>query len=64
MKVLFPQNPMMKKLPEPIFEHEFDAAQSLGLSCLLFAEEVMSREGQAQTRLSKLLSMHLRETSN
>ncbi len=49
MKVLFPQNPMMKKLPEPIFEHEFDAAQSLGLSCLLFAEEVMSREGAEQS---------------
>ena len=27
MKLLFPQNPMMKKLPDSIFEHEFDAAQ-------------------------------------
>ena len=45
MKLLFPQNPMMRKLPEPIFEHEFDAAQSLGFTCLLFAEEVLSHEG-------------------
>ena len=48
MKLLFPQNPMMKKLPDPVFEHEFDAAQSLGLTCLLFAEEVLSREGAEQ----------------
>ena len=48
MKLLFPQNPMMKKLPDPVFEHEFDAAQSLGLTCLLFAEEVLSHEGAEQ----------------
>ena len=24
MKLLFPQNPMMRKLPDPVFEHEFD----------------------------------------
>ena len=45
MKLLFPQNPMMKKLPDSIFEHEFDAAQSLGMSCLLVAEEVLSHRG-------------------
>ena len=36
MDLLFPQNPMMRKLPEPIFESEFDAAPSLGFKCLLF----------------------------
>lgn len=45
MKLLFPQNPLMKKLPDSVFEHEFDAARSLGMTCLLFAEEVLSREG-------------------
>lgn len=48
MKLLFPQNPMMKKLPDSVFEHEFDAAQSLGFPCLLFAEEVLSRQGADQ----------------
>lgn len=48
MKILYPQNPMMKKLPDSIFEHEFDAAQSLGLNCLLFAEEVLSYQGAEQ----------------
>lgn len=42
MKLLFPQNPMMKKLPDSVFEHEFDATQSLGFDCLLFAEEALS----------------------
>lgn len=45
MKLLFPQNPMMKKLPDSIFEQEFDAAQSLGFPCLLFAEEELSHHG-------------------
>ncbi|QEL16587.1 ATP-grasp domain-containing protein [Limnoglobus roseus] len=45
MILLFPQNPLMRKLPESIFESEFDAAQSLGLKCLLFAEELISLEG-------------------
>jgi hypothetical protein len=45
MKILFPQNPMLKKLPDTVFEREFDAARSLGLTCLLFAEEILSREG-------------------
>ena len=30
MKLLFPQNPMMKKLPDSVFEHEFDACEALG----------------------------------
>ena len=42
MNLLFPQNPMMRKLPEPIFEPEFDAAKSLGFSCFLFDEEALS----------------------
>ena len=42
MKLLFPQNPTMRKLPEPIFEPEFDAAKSLGFDCLLFDEEALS----------------------
>ena len=45
MDLLFPRNPVMRKLPEPIFESEFDAAQSLGFRCLLFAEEAISFEG-------------------
>ncbi|CAN5638817.1 ATP-grasp domain-containing protein [soil metagenome] len=45
MKLLFPQNPRMRKLPDSIFEPEYDAAQSHGFECLLFAEEVMSFEG-------------------
>lgn len=48
MQLLFPQNPMMKKLPDSIFGHEFDAAQSLGFSCLLFAEETLSHLGAEQ----------------
>jgi hypothetical protein len=39
MHILFPQNPWMKKLPEPVFEPEFDAAKALGFQCLLFDEE-------------------------
>ena len=45
MKLLFPRNAMMRKLPDPIFEREFDAARSLGLTCLLFAEETLSHLG-------------------
>src|ERR1035438_9810784 len=33
---------MMRKLPEPIFEPEFDAAKSLGFTCFLFDEEALS----------------------
>jgi hypothetical protein len=42
MHLLFPQNPMMRKLPEPVFEPEFDAAKSLGFNCLLFDEDALS----------------------
>lgn len=38
MKLLFPRNEMMKKLPDPVFEHEYDAAKALGWTCLLFGE--------------------------
>jgi hypothetical protein len=41
MDILFPHNPMMRKLPEPIFEPEFDAARSLGFDCLLFDGEAL-----------------------
>ena len=41
MNILFPQNPLMRKLPEPLFEPEFDAAKSLGFKCLLFDEEAL-----------------------
>src|SRR5262249_49476717 len=41
MELLFPQNPTMRKLPEPMFESEFDAATSLGFKCLLFDEEAL-----------------------
>jgi hypothetical protein len=42
MKLLFPENPIMRKLPEPIFEPEFDAATALGFDCLLFNEDALS----------------------
>jgi hypothetical protein len=42
MNVLFPQNPSMRKLSEPLFEPEFDAAEALGFACLLFDEEAFS----------------------
>lgn len=45
MNVLYPRSGMMKKLPDRVFEHEFDAAQPLGFDCLLFAEEGLSHEG-------------------
>lgn len=41
MNLLFPQNPSMRKLPEPIFEPEYDAAKSFGFNCLLFDEEAL-----------------------
>src|SRR5262245_22676800 len=40
--LLFPQNPMMRKLPEPMFEAEYDAVKSLGFECWLFDEEAVS----------------------
>ncbi len=45
MDLLFPQNPTMRKLPEPIFESEYDAATSLGFKCLLFDEEALCAGG-------------------
>lgn len=45
MKLLFPRSGVMKKLPDPVFEDEFDAARAVGFDCLLFAEEVQAREG-------------------
>ena len=53
MNLLFPQNPMMRKLPEPIFEPEFDAATSLGFECLLFDEEALS-SGDIDLALKRL----------
>ena len=50
MNILFPQNPSMCKLPEPMFEAEFDAAKSLGFECLLFDEEELS-SGDIDTAL-------------
>ncbi len=41
MKILFPLNPRMRKLPEPLFEEEFDAAKSLNFECLLFDEDAL-----------------------
>jgi len=42
MNLLFPNNPMMTKLPEPIFEAEFDAAKARGFSCFLYDESALS----------------------
>lgn len=41
MDILFPQNPMLRKLPEPMFEAEFEAATSCGFNCLLIDEEAL-----------------------
>ena len=53
MDLLFPQNPMMRKLPEPMFEPEFDAAKALGFRCLLFDEDAVSR-GETDRAVSRL----------
>jgi hypothetical protein len=53
MNLLFPQNPTMRKLPEPMFEAEFDAATSLGFECLLFDEEAFS-SGDIDLALKRL----------
>ncbi|MEZ6139554.1 MAG: ATP-grasp domain-containing protein [Zavarzinella sp.] len=45
MQLLFPQNEMLKKLPEPIFEAEYDAARAVGFNTLLYSEEMRSSEG-------------------
>lgn len=53
MKLIFPQNPSMRKLPEPVFEPEFDAAKSLGFDCLLLNEDAII-EGDIEAALSRL----------
>jgi hypothetical protein len=53
MDLLFPQNPTMRKLPEPIFEPEYDAASSLGFKCLLFDEEALCA-GDIELALKRL----------
>jgi hypothetical protein len=42
MHILFPQSPLMRKLPEPLFEAEYDAATSLGFACHLIDEDALS----------------------
>jgi hypothetical protein len=53
MDLLFPENPIMRKLPEPIFESEFDAAKALGFRCLLFNEDALSA-GDTEHALKRL----------
>jgi len=53
MDLLFPQNPTMRKLPEPMFEAEFDAATSLGFKCLLFDEGALCA-GEIDLALKRL----------
>jgi hypothetical protein len=55
MHILFPQNPLMRKLPEPIFEPEYDAAKALGFACLLFDEEALSA-GDTEGAFKRLLA--------
>jgi hypothetical protein len=55
VKLLFPQNPMMRKLPEPMFEPEFDAAKAVGFDCLLFDEDAASA-GEIDRALGRLPS--------
>jgi hypothetical protein len=53
MDILFPQNPLMRKLPEPMFEAEFDAAAACGFSCLLCDEEALCA-GEVDLALKRL----------
>lgn len=53
MNLLFPLNPMMTKLPEPVFEADFDAAKAVGFACLLFDESALSR-GECDRALRRL----------
>jgi ATP-grasp domain-containing protein len=53
MQLLFPQNPEMRKLPEPIFEAEYDAARAIGFDCRLFDEEALSA-GDIDSALKRL----------
>jgi len=41
MDLLFPQNPTLRKLPEPLFEPEVEAATARGFRCLLFDEDAV-----------------------
>src|SRR6478672_6783265 len=41
MDLLFPQNPTLRKLPEPLFEPEVEAATARGFGCLLFDEDAL-----------------------
>ena len=53
MNILFPQNPMIRKLPEPNFETEFDAAAAVGFGCILFDEDAFSH-GDVDAAFKKL----------
>src|SRR6266498_2201087 len=53
MHLLFPQNPTMRKLPEPVFEPEYDAAIALGFKGLLFDEEALCA-GEIDSALKRL----------
>lgn len=53
MHILFPQNPDMHKLPEPMFEAEYDAARRVGFTCLVFDEEALS-SGEIDRALKRL----------
>jgi len=55
MNLIFPQNPTMRKLPEPSFEAEFDAAKSLGFGCFLFDVEALF-SGELDLALKRLPS--------
>jgi ATP-grasp domain, R2K clade family 3 len=47
MKLLFCRNPEMKKLPDPVFEDEFEAAKESGFSCLLFGlDDFLARRSE------------------
>src|SRR5262249_42810958 len=53
MQLLFPKNPLMRKLPEPTFEPEYEVAKSLGFESFLFNEEALS-SGDIDSALKRL----------
>jgi hypothetical protein len=53
MRLLFPENPLMRKLPEPLFEAEFAPAKALGFECPLFDEDALSA-GETSRALKRL----------
>ena len=63
MILLYPQNPLMRKLPEPVFEAEYDAATEIGFHCLLFAEDVLSTDGSGGVPQMFLGASHVSPTS-